>query len=405
VSVPADDAHRAIDRADESSPGTGRRLMAAFPAGIAARIATAAVLVAGFAVGIVAVGTLSLGAEAFVHLMTADGHPADAARAMFDQSVGQVVVMALIVATVLGVALSALLGRRIARPIRDVARAARRLAGGDYAVRVPRDGPQELASLADSFNQMAESLQEQERLRREFIANAAHELRTPLTNLQGYLEALRDEVIPADRTTFESLWEEAERLVRLSRSLDVLARGDARTDPPSVVEVDVATAVRSAADLFAHSLSQAGLSLETEAIGPLEGRADPDGLAQVLGNLLQNALRYSPRGGAVRVAAQRRPDDVLVAVSNTGPAIPDADLAHVFERFYRVEKSRDAARGGAGIGLAIVLQLVESFGGQVGVESGGGINRFWFTVPVAGRSEPEVKPRPAATTVRVRARR
>lgn len=395
---------RSSDRTAGRRP---ERPSASLPAGIGVRIAAAAVLVAGLAVGIVAVGTLSLGAEAFVHLMTADGHPADAARAMFDQSVGQVVVMALIVAIGVGVVVSALLGRRIARPIRDVARAARLVARGDYAARVPRGGPQEMASLADSFNQMAESLQEQERLRREFIANAAHELRTPLTNLQGYLEALRDEVIPADRTTFESLWEEAERLVRLSRSLDVLAQGDARTDPPSVVEVDVAAAVRSAADLFSPALAQANIPLALEVTPSLTGRADPDALAQVLGNLFQNAVRYTPSGGAVRVTAERRAADVLVAVSNTGPAIPDADLPHVFERFYRVEKSRDAARGGAGIGLAIVLQLVESFGGQVGVQSGGGMNRFWFTIPGVGGTEPEsaTKSRPAATTARVRARR
>jgi two-component system, OmpR family, sensor histidine kinase BaeS len=393
------------DRTETPPARVGPRLMAAFPAGIGLRIAMAAVLVAGLAVGIVAVGTLSLGAESFVHLMTADGHPPDAARAMFDQSVGQVVLMALIAAAAVGLVLSAFLGRRIARPIRDVARAARRLAGGDYAARVPRDGPQELASLADSFNLMAESLQEQERLRREFIANAAHELRTPLTNLQGYLEALRDEVIPADRTTFVSLWEEGERLVRLSRSLDVLAQGDARTDPPSLTEVDVAAAVRSAADLFAPSLAQAGLSMNLEIVGPLPGRADSDGLAQVLGNLLQNAVRYTPRGGLVKVSAEGRAAGVLVSVSNTGPAIPDADLPYIFERFYRVEKSRDAARGGAGIGLAIVHQLVESFGGQVGVESANGVNRFWFTVPIAGRDVRESKRLPASTRARVRARR
>jgi signal transduction histidine kinase len=356
------------------------------PGGIGSRIAVAAVLVAGLAVGVVAIGTLKLGSEAFVHLMTSDGHPADQARAMFDQSVGQVVLMALIVAIVTGLILSAALGHRVARPLRDVARAARLVARGDYEVRVPREGPEEVASLADSFNQMAESLQEQERFRREFIANAAHELRTPLTNLQGYLEGLRDEVIPADRATFESLWDEAERLVRLSRSLDVLAEGDARAGPPVLVEVDVAAAVRAAADLYSPSMAQADLSLDLDVTPKLRVCADPDGLAQVLGNLLQNSVRYTPRGGSVRISAEKRTADVLVAVSSTGPGIPAEDLPHVFERFYRVEKSRDAARGGAGIGLAIVRQLVESSGGIVGAESRDGLNRFWFTMPGPGRA-------------------
>ena len=120
-----------------------------------------------------------------------------------------------------------LIARMLARPLEEVGAAARRIADGDYAARVPREGPEEIASLADSFNQMAAALQEQERLRRDFIANAAHELRTPLTNLQGYLEALRDGVIEADAATYDSLWEEADRLVRLARSLDALAEGEA----------------------------------------------------------------------------------------------------------------------------------------------------------------------------------
>jgi two-component system sensor histidine kinase BaeS len=361
-----------------------RHLPGGVPRGIAARIAAAAVAVAALAVAIVALGTLVLGADTFVHLMTADGHPADTARAMFDQSVGQVVLVGLAIAIFAGVALAALLGNRIARPIRDVAQAARRIARGDYAARVPREGPEELTSLADSFNQMAESLEEQERLRREFIANAAHELRTPLTNLQGYLEALRDEVIPADRAAFESLWEESERLVRLSRSLDVLAEGDARLEARTLVPVDVVAAIRSAAELHAPAMALSGLTLDLELPVSLMARADPDGLAQVLGNLLQNAIRYTPRGGAVRISAEPRPGEVLVTVSNTGPGIPPQDLPHVFERFYRVEKSRTVARGGAGIGLAIVRQLVDAFGGRVGVESREGRTLFWIALAATG---------------------
>ena len=353
------------------------------PRGIGARIAVAAILVAALAVGIVAAGTLMFGAESFVNLMTADGQPADKAQAMFDASVGRVVLMALVVAIVAAAALSAVLGNRIARPLREVGRAARRIANGDYGARVPREGPEELTHLSDSFNEMAGSLQEQERLRREFIANAAHELRTPLTNLQGYLEALRDEVIPADRATFESLWEEAERLVRLSRSLDVLAEGDSVVDHPGLSKLDVAAAVWSAAELVAPAIAQSGLTLDLDLPSSLPALAEPDGLAQVLGNLLQNAVRYTPRGGSVRLHAERRGDNVIVSVSNTGPGIPPVDLPHVFERFYRVEKSRDAARGGVGIGLAIVRQIVDSFGGSVGAESIEGLTRFWFSLPAA----------------------
>lgn len=353
------------------------------PRGIGSRIALAAVFVSTLAVGIVAVGTLVLGGRSFVNLMTADGHSAASAQAMFDASVGQVVAMALIGAIIAAAVLSAVLASRIARPLRDMARAASQIARGEYGARVSPDGPEELIGLAESFNSMAAALQEQERLRRELIANAAHELRTPLTNLQGYLEALRDEVIPADRATFESLWDEAERLVRLSRSLDVFAEGDSIDAARPLMTVDVSGAVASAADLVAPAMTQSGLKFETDLEPSLTAIAESDGLAQVLGNLLQNAVRYTPSGGIVRLRAGRRSGAIVVSVTNTGSDIPAADLPHVFERFYRVEKSRAVAHGGAGIGLAIVRQLVQSFGGRVGVESGNGLTRFWFSLPAA----------------------
>ena len=264
--------------------------------------------------------------------------------------------------------------------MRDMDRAARQIAAGDYRARIPRKGPDEIVSLADSFNQMAGALEEQERMRREFIANAAHELRTPLTNLQGYLEALRDGVIDADPATFESLLEESERLVRLSRSLDTLAAGDAG-GAPATVDLDLARLIRSAVDLARPGMVSGGLELSVDVPTDLPARGDPDQLAQVLSNLLQNAVRYTPAGGRIEVGAERRPSDILVSVTNTGDGIPSEDLPHVFERFYRVEKSRDRARGGAGIGLAIVRQLVEAAGGSVGAESRDGRTTFWFSLP------------------------
>jgi signal transduction histidine kinase len=349
--------------------------------GIGLRIAIATAAVAALAVTVLAVGVLIVGGEAFSALMKEHGESTDAARSMFDQSVSRVVVVALVVAVAAAAALAVLLGHRFSRPLRVIGAAARRIADGDYAARVPRDGPEEAVSLADSFNQMAAALEQQERIRRDFITNAAHELRTPLTNLTGYLEALRDGVIPADRATFMSLLEETERLVRLSSSLDTLAEGDASGGSPALTELDIAAAIRGAVDLAMPLAVRAGLGLLIDVHGPLRGRAQPDHLAQVLSNLLQNAIRYTPVGERVTVRGERRPGTVLVSVTNTGSVIPPEDLGRVFERFYRVEKSRDRAHGGAGIGLAIVRQLVESMGGQVGAESGNGRTRFWFTLP------------------------
>jgi two-component system, OmpR family, sensor histidine kinase BaeS len=350
--------------------------------GIALRIALAAVASAAVGLAILAVGVAVVGADAFTTLMMEAGDSAEHAREMYDDSVTTVVIAASVVAVLASVGLAVVLARMLTRPLREIGAAARRIADGDYAARVPRDGPEELASLADSFNQMAASLERQEQMRRDFIANAAHELRTPLTNIQGYLEALRDGVITADRATYESLHEEAERLVRLSRDLDALADGDAGTSAPRLVELDLAVAIRMALDLAAPSIERAGLRIDATGIPTtLPARADPDRLAQVLANLLSNAARYTPSGGLVTVRAERRPDDVLVSVANTGEPIPPDDLDRVFERFYRVEKSRDRAHGGAGIGLAIVKQLVESTGGRVGAESADGHTRFWFSLP------------------------
>jgi len=349
--------------------------------GIALRIALAAFLSAAVGIVILAVGVTVVGADIFKALMAEAGVSADHAQAMYDRSVTTVVIAAVLVALIASVGLSALLARMLARPLEEVGRAARRVAEGDYAARVPRDGPEEIASLADSFNQMAASLERQETMRRDFIANAAHELRTPLTNLQGYLEALRDGVIVADRATYESLWDEAERLVRLSRSLDALAEGDAAIGSDALQEIDLATAIRTALELAQPILERAALTVTVDVPEHLPARANPDHLAQVLGNLISNAARYTPPGGSVAVRAERRPADLLVSISNSGDGIPAEDLDRVFERFYRVEKSRDRARGGAGIGLAIVKQLVEAGGGQVGAESGDGETRVWFSVP------------------------
>jgi signal transduction histidine kinase len=300
---------------------------------------------------------------------------------MFDQSIRDVLWVATIVAIVAGVAFAVVLSRMIARPLAEVGAAARRVAGGDLATRVPRATPDELASLADSFNQMAAELEESERQRRDIIANTAHELRTPLTNLEGYLEAIRDGVIAPDQGTYESLLEETERLARLARSLDDLALGDAAHKTAHPVEVDLAGLLATATELARPTLDARDLTLERRWPQPLPARVDPDQFAQVLANLLQNAARYAPDGGTVTLSAEGREDTVLVSLSNGGEGIPPQDLPHVFERFYRVEKSRDRALGGAGIGLAIVKQLVEGWGGRVGAESDAGRTRFWFSLP------------------------
>jgi signal transduction histidine kinase len=351
--------------------------------GLAIRIALASLAVAGLGMAILVVGVLVVGRDAFQDLMLEAGDTAASAEAMYGESVGRVVIGSAIVAIVVAVIVAVVLGRRLARPIAAVSRAVDVVANGDYAARVRAEGPEELASLASSFNAMAMALEDQERMRREFIANAAHELRTPLTNLQGYLEALRDGILTADRATYESLLDEADRLVRLSRGLETLAESDTRVEPRAVTRIDLAEHIRSALALAVPAFDRASLTLEADVPEHLDALADPDRLKQVLDNLLSNAIRYTPAGGHVTVTAAAARDTVRVTIANTGDGIPAGDLPHVFERFYRVEKSRDRARGGAGIGLAIVHEIVGAMGGRVGVDSKDGLTTFWFTLPIA----------------------
>ncbi|HKW78387.1 MAG TPA: ATP-binding protein [Candidatus Limnocylindria bacterium] len=348
---------------------------------LAGQIALVTLGVAALVLSAMTIAVLMVSSASFSALMVEHGSSVELARQMFDESVRNVVIVAALVAIVAAAGVAPFLSRRISAPVVRVAAASRRLAEGDLHVRVPRGGPEEIASLADSFNILAERLEEQERLRGEFVVNAAHELRTPLTNLQGYLEALRDGVVPGTRETFESLGEEVERLLRLSRSLDALAEGELDREPPPRSAVDVGGAVGRAVELTLPALERRGITLEVRIPAGLNVNVNADHFTQVLVNLMQNAARYTPQAGRVEVSAQRRANDVLVSVTNTGERIPAQDLPHLFERFYRVEKSRDRSRGGAGIGLAIVKQLVERAGGAVGVDSNDELTRVWVSLP------------------------
>lgn len=350
---------------------------------LATGITLVSLLVAGIAIGVIAVGVLVVAQSTFSRLMIQAGAPAAEAHDMFNQGVATIFGVAAVIAVAISLVLAVILASRLTRPLRNMALAAERIAAGDYGARVSRGGPDELASLADSFNRMARSLAEHERERRDFIANAAHELRTPLTNLQGYLEALRDGVIAPTPEQFRSLHEEAQRLVRLSRSLDALAENERPDREVLRVDVDLAQAVRSALEVARPAFEAKEIAVEVTMPQRLIARAEPDGVAQVLANLLQNASRYTPSGGRASISAEPRRTQVLVSITNSGDGIPAEDLPHVFERFFRVEKSRDAARGGAGIGLAIVKQLVEASGGKVGADSSNHSTRFWFSLPAA----------------------
>lgn len=351
--------------------------------GLSGRITVASFIVSLVTLSTIAVGILFISAPSLLSQLMENGISKNDASQMFDQSVANVFGFSTAVAVVAALVLGVILARMIARPLSRVGTAARMIAAGDYDFRVPRQGPPEVRSVAESFNQMAEALARQEQQRAELVTNFAHELRTPLTNIRGYLEAMRDGVMDPSPWVFESLREEADRLERLSRSLDALTGQAAMEEEP--VLVDLIDAIPAAAELARPGFDRAGTRLwvELPPVGPVLVRTVPDHLRQVLANLLSNAQRYTPAGGAVSVAIGVDQGTATVLVTNTGAEVPSGDLPHLFERFYRVDKSRDRAHGGAGVGLAIVKQLVEHAGGGVGAESAGGATRVWFRLPLA----------------------
>lgn len=290
------------------------------------------------------------------------------------------------VALMAAVAASYLFSQRIVAPVRRMAQASRRIASGQYAERVPSGGSDELGALGDSFNQMAASLEETERLRLALVGDVAHELRTPLSTIEGYAEGLLDGVVENSPETFALLHREAGRLRRLVDDLQELSRAEARQLSLRPRPVAPKQLVETAVARLRPQFAEKGLDLVVEVPEGLpDVQADEDRAVQVLTNLMGNALRYTPAGRQVTVRVHSSSRWIEFTVSDTGVGIAPEHLPHLFDRFYRVDRSRSRAAGGSGIGLTIARHLVEAQGGAIRAESPGpGLGAaFSFTLPIA----------------------
>lgn len=335
--------------------------------------------------GVIVVAVQRFSAEGVMHLAMEAGRSVEEAQSMFDTYVGRVVLVAAGVGVALGVVAAWWLMRRVLRPLERLTEASRAIAGGDLGQRVAEPPDPELRSLAEAFNQMAATLQRIERLRRILVEDLAHELRTPLTSLQGYLEAMADGVVEPTPQVLRSVHEEIVRLTGLVNELDRLARGDHAVREQARAEVDLAALVSRAVAIASPELASRRIEVRVEeGAGLPPVVADPDGIGQVVSNLVHNAARYTSDGGMVTVRLTADGDAVRCTVENTGSEIPSAELPLIWERLYRIEKSRARDRGGSGIGLAIVRQIVESHSGQVGATSADGRTSIWFRLPAAG---------------------
>jgi signal transduction histidine kinase len=275
------------------------------------------------------------------------------------------------------------LSRVISRPVVRLTEATRAVAMGDLDVRVRGQYPGELGELAASFNLMTEELARADNLRRNMTADVAHELRTPLSVIRGKIEGVLDGVYPATPEHLEPILEETKLLAHLVEDLRLLALAEAGQLSLEKQPLDVGDLLRDAQVNFGPQADDRGVTLALDLPADLlQVTADRRRIAQVLGNLLTNALRHTPQGGCVTLSATATGGAVQLSVADTGAGIPPEDIPYIFERFWRGEKSRSRAGGGSGLGLAIAKQLVEMHGGSITVESRPGAgSTFRFTLP------------------------
>ncbi len=315
--------------------------------------------------------------------------PEDTQASMTDYllSVTRSVWVGALIAIAIALVATLLLSSRILHPIEELTAAARKMQKGDLSARVTVASRDEVGELAQSFNGMADNLAKQEQLRKNMVSDVAHELRTPLSNIRGYLEAARDGIVEPGNEWVDNLFDEAMLLSLLIDDLQELAQAEAGHLHLELSAVNPAQVIQSTVDSLLPISLKLGLDLTCEIPADLpDVNADPQRIEQVLRNLINNALDYTPASGRITIQARAEGAFVRVAVMDTGSGIASEHLPFLFERFYRADPSRSRSTGGAGLGLAIVKQLVQAQGGQVGVEST--LNQgstFYFTIPICSQ--------------------
>jgi histidine kinase len=317
--------------------------------------------------------------------------------ANFQAALTDALLWASVTALVAALAVSVFVSRRVVTPIRQMMQASRHIAAGHYRERVEVTSNDELGQLAQSFNQMATTLEQTEAMRRELIANVAHELRTPLASIKGFMEGLIDGVLPAQPGTYQQVYREADRLQRLVNDLQELSRVEAGAFELNRRPLSIGDLIQQTAGRLCPQFEEKEVTLKLDLPDGLPPvLADEDRLNQVLLNLVGNALQYTPGGGTVTITAEtpasiRLPNgqatanpQLVVNIQDNGLGIAPEHLPHLFTRFYRVDKSRSRAGGGSGIGLTITKHLIEAQGGHIWAKSEGAGrgSTFSFSLPV-----------------------
>ncbi|MEJ2655985.1 MAG: ATP-binding protein [Desulfobacterales bacterium] len=340
------------------------------------------ILVIGFVIAIVWLSVDYLAANYFMILMEKYNISTGPIHDMFVSAVHRYLIWASLSALLLAVLLSFLLIKRVLEPLAQMMAITRRISSGDYSASIPIRSRDEVGQLALAFNRMADSLREIEQLRKTMMIDVAHELRTPLSNIQGYLEALIDDVVPKSKDTFELLHEETLRLTHLVEDILRLAKADAAKETLDPIQIRMRDVIDDAIDIFGSQFEAKGIHIDSKGVDEtVRVYADSDKLSQIVRNLMQNAVQYTVSGGTVKIFTQPVDRQVRVVIANTGVEVDEQDLPFIFERFYRGEKSRSREHGGAGIGLAIVKGLVDAHNGKVGAQIHDNETYIWFSLP------------------------
>jgi signal transduction histidine kinase len=292
------------------------------------------------------------------------------------------------VAATISLIVARFMARGMTQPLRDMASAARRMETGDYSVRVRTRSRDEVGRLAAAFNRMSGELEHLEQSRRDLVANVSHELKTPIAAIRAHLENLQDGVERPEPGTLAVMLGQAERLGRLVDQLLDLSRLESGEVPLRLEELALQPLVDELISEIAVALPGRGVTLTNGVPSDLPAlSADRERIHQVLFNLVDNAVRFTPAGGTVRVSARPENGAIEIAVADTGSGIPAEHLPRLFERFYRADPARSRGGGGTGIGLAIARSVVEAHGGKITAESDPGLGSvFTFDLPAAGGS-------------------
>jgi histidine kinase len=305
----------------------------------------------------------------------------------FRDGVFEALAWAALAAVIVAVLISLMFSQRILRPLQAMMQASQHIADGHYEERVEVRGADELGQLASRFNRMADKLEQVESMRRQLIGDVSHELRTPLTAIKGSMEGLMDGVLPANDETYQQIHQEADRLNRLVDDLQELSRVEAGAYELDLQPTQMAPLVETIAKRLRQQFESKRVKLNLSLPADLPPvLADEHRILQVLTNLTGNALQYTPEGGTVTISGTQEAKMVEITVRDTGVGIAPEHLSHLFDRFYRVDKSRSrAAGGGSGIGLTISRFLVEAHRGEISVKSDGvgKGSAFSFTLPVS----------------------